>query len=222
MSTKLYAIREICGAEFSLHHSRQWPKGSGPCFVACISEDDLGKIQWDKLTGITDLIVDGLPVTFRVEMAVGGFASCWDVPEFRRWNAEFFWGEANPNGARLKKIREDSGYLRKFYAEDAEKVRRGTGLALSFQWNRAKGSHQSSHHTSDGVIVYVAASTRTVDPALAAGKPMFCTVQRVAVNHEASRDRRGFKLVVVSVVHQYLDPDAEIKRLEAEIAAGNP
>lgn len=222
MSSKFYGIHEIGGVEFSLHHAGQWPKGSCPCFVACIHEADLRNIHWGRFPTVTDLIVDGLPVIFRIEKDGGGFASCWDVSEFKKWNAEFFWGEAHPNGAKLKEIRENSGYLRKFYAEDVEKVRGGGGLVLSFEWNRAKGSHQSLLHTADGVIVYVASSTRTADPALAAGKPMFCTVQRVAVNHEPVRGRRGFKLVVVLVVHEHLDPDAEIKRLEAEIARGNP
>ena len=200
---------------------KRWLASFAPrrcAYIAMIDLDDASRLDWRR--GPTrDESADGIPIWFCIHL--NGREQMFDSAESLRVAIDGLrWEYAHPNTARLHDIRENIDDVRRQYrsGQDTERGR----LVLRFSWEKRRSCWESEHREGDTRVVYVASMQTRYR--VKHGVEMACVTSSVSQNlpPDPISGRPGFRLVVVNVLGQYVDPDAEIVRLEAEIAAGHP
>lgn len=192
------------------------PRFSGGEYHAMVHTDDPRKLDWNDIPA--KLVWGGkkLHVCVRTpERAHHAFSS----EELKELGQQLVHDEENPVAAELRDVEEGVAFYRQRFQEDLQKFERGEMVLLQFLWNGAKSSWQAERWDGDTKIVYVA-SHRTTKYA-EGGRHMACVPEKTTVNHPATKERKGFKLVIVAVSHEHFNPDIRIRALRESLRMGS-
>lgn len=124
----------------------------------------------------------------------------------------------NPNTTRLKELQSNLDREKDRY--NRYKTNK-TFIILRFLYDRQVEAWQSKVLSRSYRITFKANNEGGEMVARRPDCRYVCERQSLIVDSKPKIGRKGYKLLLVKVIAPYIDPEAEIKMLETEIAAGN-
>ena len=178
-------------------------------------DSDPEEINWNDAPTFHQ---DGKPLQVCVKVGTR-FYYARTPAELQEIGRRIIWKRANPNAARLERMQDEYVTLTEIYAEGVRQVQRRELLELQFSYNDENRSWQAVLYEKDGCkCVYVLPRHLKC----IAERLYLCRKMKTLISHPGTAERSGFELIMVQIVREHLNPDAEIKRLKDEIIRGNP
>lgn len=179
--------------------------------------DNIERHEWEQLPDEGVLLSDRHPVKIRVRYGKMSFFTADDLGELKKEGLQLIWRSKNPNGFRLKQVRERYTTEVETFEAHQRAMARDDMRAIEFKWEgREWKGHlwdEKSHTVykpSQGVNLIVP------------GRMMACSWKSTPLVKPAKPDQAAFRLMIVDVHREHIHPDELIARLERDIAAGKP